>query len=107
MKITLFQAYCTMYCSHLWSVYTKRCFNDARVAYNNVFRILLRVDRKLSISNTFVNNNIMTFESKQRTLRSSFYLRLKKSENTLIGAALSMYVRFDSAFWKRLYSECF
>ena len=66
VKITLFQAYCSsMYCSHLWSVFTKKCVNDVRVAYNNVFRILMRVDRKLSISNTFVNNNIMTFESKQ------------------------------------------
>ena len=108
VKICLFNAYCSgMYCSHLWSSYTQKSINDVRVSYNNAFRIILGIKHRLSISETFVGNSIMTFHCKQRTARSRFYLRLKESRNNLIKATLSLDVVRHSIFWRKTFADCF
>ena len=48
VKIKLFQTFCSaMYCSHLWSVFTKQCISDMRVAYNNSYRILMNIKHRI------------------------------------------------------------
>ena len=108
VKICLFKAYCSvLYCSHLWSTYTQKCISDVKVSYNNAFRILLGIRQRLSISETFVGNCIMTFQCKLRLARSKFYLRLVYSENSLIEAGLSWNVMRDSLFWRKILTDCF
>ena len=67
--------------------------SDIRVSYNNSYRILLNIKHRLSISETFVRNHILTFDSKLRAARAGFYLRLNRSTNTLVCSTLSDYVR--------------
>ena len=108
VKLYLFKAYCSaMYCAHLWSVFNKKSMNEIRVSYNNAFRILLGIRCRISISQTFVNNCIMTFDSKQRTARSRFYCRLNESNNILIKSVLSFDVFQKSALCKRVLADCF
>ena len=42
VKKTLFKSYlCNLYCSTLWSSYTKSCYSKLTSSYNNSFRFLL------------------------------------------------------------------
>ena len=85
VKLTLFRSFCTnLYCSQLWSTYTKKCLNNLRVAYNNAFRILMGYARDCSASNMFVSNSIPTFEVLRRKYIYNFRKRLDNSDNVLI-----------------------
>ena len=62
VKYCLFRAYMsTAYGCQLWTCYKKTVFRKAAVAYNNVYRKLFNLKRGTSISATFVNNNVDTF----------------------------------------------
>ena len=52
----------SFYCSYLWTHYKKSSFSKIRVAYNNLYRNILHVSRRSSVSAMFVQNNIPDFE---------------------------------------------
>ncbi len=73
-----------MYSSHLWSSFKESSFYQARVAYNNCFRILFKLPRSCSASQMFVFNDILSFGE---LLRKSVYncmCRVDSSQNTLV-----------------------
>ena len=85
VRMCLFRSFCTnMYCSSIWSSYTKKKMNSLRVAYNNAFRITMGYTRDCSASAMFVCNNIPTFEALRRKSMYNFYERVKNSANVLI-----------------------
>ena len=47
VKIKLFTTYCSqIYCAHLWQYRdTDKSYRKVKVAYNNIFRFLLRLPR--------------------------------------------------------------
>ena len=80
-------AYCSsLYCCSLWSNYTQQMYTRMRVAYNNIFRSLMHVDRRSSVSKAFIEYDIDAFEVLIRKNICSLRNRLFDSENVLIQA---------------------
>ena len=104
VKIALFRAYCTpLYTAHLWCNYSKAKMKKLQVAYNDAFRILLKLPRWTSASEMFVTNNVPTFDALLRNLMYRFMCRLTASKNIII-VSLSDITKSDtrylSCFWK-------
>ena len=76
VKTQLFNTYCSnLYASHLWHNYSKKEFHRVRVAYNNVFRALMSITRGCSISQSFVDLDVSTFNSLLRNYTNVFSSR--------------------------------
>ncbi len=109
VKLQLFQTYCiNMYAAHLWSQYTVEVFNKVKVAYNDIFRALMDIGRRSSISAAFVQRNICTFNALQRKRIYGFYTRMLASDNKLVRCIINspffIYGSHISAHWqKQLY----
>ena len=74
VKTQLFKTYCSnLYASHLWHNYSKKEFHRVRVAYNNVFRALMSITRGCSISQSFVDLDVSTFNALLRNYTNVFF----------------------------------
>ena len=102
VKAVLFMSYCTpLYCSHLWSSYTKGAYNKLRIAYNNVFRILMHEPKFCSASHMFVCRNVPTCQMIFRRYMFSFISRIKLSLNSIVHALVhSSDVKYSSPLWR-------
>ena len=90
VKVTLFKTYCSQfYGSHLWSSYTRHALDRLRVAYNNVFRILMKVDKRSSISAILVNCNVNGAICVRRRSVTSFHDRIMNSDNLLVSTVVN------------------
>ena len=106
IKCLLFQSFCTnFYCSSLWSSFNMSTIHNAKVAFNNVFRYLLGIRERCSISQLFLNNNVDSFYVLLRKSIFNLYMRLKECDNALVSCVLnSFYFYFQSPLflhWKR------
>ena len=82
--IELCRSFCTtFYCPYFWTAYKKTTFSKIRVAYNNVYRKLLGLCRRSSVSEMFAMNNISNFEALIRKSIFAFKTRLSNSDNTI------------------------
>jgi len=102
----LFQSFCTnLCCSSLWSSFNMSTTHTAKVAFNNVFRYLLGIQERCSISQLFLNNNVDSFYVLLRKSIFNLYKRLKECDNALVSCVLnSFYFYFQSPLflhWKR------
>ena len=85
VKSQLFQSYCsTMYCGALWSKFRTSSYKSIIVAYNNVFRYLMKVKGQCSISNLFLVNNVDHCKVLFRKAIFSLLSRVLNSDNILI-----------------------
>ena len=104
VKISLFRAYCTpLYTAHLWCNYSKARMRKLQVAYNDAFRILLKLPRWTSASFMFVHSNVPTFHAVLRNLMFKFMGRLIDSENEIIMALTVIThsdTRYSSCLWR-------
>ena len=111
VKKTLFTAYCTnFYCIPLWCKFTQGTFMKVKVAYNNVFRSLFNYDRRASVSQMFVTNNVFNFDSIYRKCVYDFKSRVLKSQNCiLLALTRNFYVASNELFsrWQRALYTCF
>ena len=73
-----------MYAAHLWSNFASEAYNKVSFAYNNIFRSLMYVDRRPSISAAFVQQNVPSFAVLLRKIIFRMYERMLKSENCLV-----------------------
>ena len=89
-KIRLFKAYIyQVYCCHLWYRYKKESMHKLKVAYNNIFRVLLKVPRmndgiNNSIRALFVRCHVQTLFERLRWSQARFMERLICSQNTIV-----------------------
>jgi hypothetical protein len=84
-KSYLFKTYCyQMYCCQLWTNYSTTTFNSLKVAFNNVFRLLLKIPRQTSITKEFVCRYVDSFKVRLRKTCANFLLRLRNSDNSLL-----------------------
>ena len=84
VKCLLFRSYCTnLYCASLWCNYTASSFSRIKVAYNNIFRMLLSVKRR-EVYGAYVRFNVDSFQVVLRKSIYTFIQRLLKSNNCLI-----------------------
>ena len=80
VKRRLFQYFCsTVYCSSIWSRFTVESMWLLKVTYNRMFRILMRLKHRSSMSANFV-----TIRKMIGYFRESAY----KSDNVLLKAIL-------------------
>ena len=103
VKITLFETFCTpMYTAHLWRRYKSRSMQKLKVAYNDGMRLLLKVPRRSSASQMFVNVGVSTCPAVLRNFMYSFMCRISVSPNSIITALVNpamSTVRFTSRLW--------
>ena len=103
VKISLFKAYCTpLYTAHLWCHYKQGSMRKLMVAYNDSMRLLLRIPRRSSASQMFVNAGVPTCAAVLRNLMYKFMCRASESQNTLVAVLASpkcSSVRLFSNMW--------
>ena len=74
VKLTLFRSYCTcFYCPFLWTHYKKSTHSKLRVAFNNVYRRILKLPPRSSASTMYAVNHIDSFEIFSSKTCSWFY----------------------------------
>ena len=97
VKIALFRSCCTcFYCPFLWTHYKKSTHSKLRVAFNNVYRRILKLPPRSSAITMYVINNIDSFEVLIRKRLFGFTERLNNCENTIIKCINNSWVlRFD------------
>ncbi len=89
-KVELFRAYCSnFYLCQLWCNYNVSTYRKLKVAYNNVFRALLNVNRRDSVSEAFVRTNCDCFNVTIRKSVYNFYSRIMASGNSLVSTIVS------------------
>ena len=91
--------YTVFYCPYFWTQCKKTTFSKIRVAYNNVFRNIMRVSRRASASGMFVFHDILNFEAFLRKSIYSFTTRLSSSSNKLSCAIEQSWI-MKSLVWK-------
>ena len=85
LKLALFRSYCTcFYCPFLWTHYKKSTHSKLRVAFNNVYRRILKLPPRSSASTMYAVNHIDSFEILVRKRVVGFTERLKISKNLII-----------------------
>ena len=85
VKLALFRSYCTcLYCLFLWTHYKKSNYSKLRVAFNNVYRRILKLLSRNSASTIYVVNNIDSLEVLVRKRIFGFMERFNYSDNTII-----------------------
>ena len=97
VKIALFRSYCTCFsCPFLWTHYKKSTHNKLKVAFNNVYRRILKLPPRSSACAMHAINNIDSFEVLIRKRIFGFTERLHNCENTIIKCInKSRVLRFD------------
>ena len=104
VKVSLFRAYCTpFYTAQLWCKYRTAKLKKLQVAYNDAFRILLKLPRWTSASSLFVTSNVPTFHAVLRNFMYKLMCRLLESKNKLIIALTDTKqsdTRYSSGLWK-------
>ena len=82
VKNILFRYFCSsIYGINLWCRYPASSINRLRVAYNNAYRILFNLPRRIHINETMVSNGISNFYSLMRKRTANFIIRCKHSPN--------------------------
>jgi hypothetical protein len=85
VKLCLFRTFCcNMYCSQLWSRYTKVTMNKLKVTYHNALRWLLKLPRDCSASGMLVSRNLLSFNALRRKYMFSFQQRMTCSASDII-----------------------
>ena len=101
VKTELFKSYLySMYGMHLWNSFSNSSLYKLKIAYNDVFRKLFKIDRRASISAAFVSFNVDCFRVRKRKGVFSFLQRLHTSPNQLVDIILrSVFFSFGSKMY--------
>ena len=90
IKRTLFRTYCTSnYGCELWTMYSRCKYKEITVAYNNIFRKLMNIQRGTSISTEFVKANVNPLKVIIRKCTGSIRKRLYSSDNAIVQAIMT------------------
>ena len=108
VKLRLFISHCTnMYGPQLWSKFHNEKFGKLKVAYNNIFRHLMHIHVRDSISAKFMCYNVNAFPVVYRKLAYGFYKRLHNTDNLLLNAIVtSAFFVYKSALhmqWRKTF----
>ena len=110
VKIYIFKTYFSnCYCNQLWCNYILQDLTKVKTAFNNIFRLLMRIPRApgISISKECVFMNICSFDVSMRKSSASFRQRLFRSKNCLImNVTGSHFFMFSSSINIYIYILC-
>ena len=108
VKCALFKAYCyCLYTGSLWAKYRMSTMNKLRVAYNNVFRKLLRVPQWHSARTLFVNLGVRSFYENIRTASYSLMHRVTGCQNSIVQVLLQSDSFVHSATRRRWHANLY
>ena len=101
VKSQLFKSYCSnFYGSHLWCNFNINSLNRIKVAYNRVFRILMALHHRISMSFTFLNYGIDHFNVIYRKSITGFIKRVESSCNGMVAEIISSCFYTSSSLYK-------
>ena len=87
IKVLLFKLFCcNIYCAGMWCNYKQLSLSRMRIAYNNAFRILMKLPKNCSAIEMFVNRRINTFHAIIRNQMYSLMFRISESKNSFVNA---------------------
>ena len=90
VKCKLFDSFCSsFYGCALWRNYKQSTITRVNTSYNKVFRYLMKLERRVSMSQTFVSCRIPNFPVLRRRLFLSLYKRVCLSHNSLVAAIVN------------------
>ena len=100
VKCCMFKYYCsTMYCSSMWFDSTVTSMKKLKIAYNNGLRRLLNLPKYNSVSEMFVNLNILSFGEQLQKSVFSFRKRIINSDNSLVHGIVNSAAPLFSKIW--------
>lgn len=111
VKCKLFKSYCSsFYCCQTWNMYKSETIRRLKVAYNNVFRQLMKLAPRTSMSYAMSTCDINHFNVIYRKSINCFNNRLSLSSNILVKTVIeSLYFMNGNMFktWPNiLYMRC-
>ena len=102
VKCQLFKTYCSsFYCCQLWSDFNMESSRRLRVAYNRIFRILMKLEKRISMSTTFIEHHVLHSDVIQRKAMFSCMDRISNSDNVILQAIVNSSHYFNSSIFKR------
>ncbi len=102
IKLTLFRSYCLpTYCSHLWVHYKKCTYSKIRVAFNNVYRLILGFSRSDSASHMYVSNGLDNFDTVLRKNVYGFMQRVCNIKNDIVRSVVSCAMTMSNGMWSK------
>ena len=108
VKCELFKTYfSSFYCCQLWCNYAKETGRRFKVAYNRVFRVLLQLDRRTSMSQAFIECNILHSSVILRKSMFSFLTRVSTCENSIIKSIFNSSHFFNSVMFNHWCANLF
>ena len=85
VKVQLFSTYCsTIFGCQLWSNYRQESLRRLKVAYNRIFKLLMKINGAVSMSALLLSYNVSHFNVLLRKLIIGFMKRIAESDNILI-----------------------
>ena len=99
VRNSLFRYFCfSIYGINVWCHYPTSSINRLCVAYDNAYRILFNIPRRIHINETMVNNGTSTFYSLTRKYTANVMIRCKHSPNAYILQIFGSACFLDSDF---------
>lgn len=104
VKCMLFNTYISnFYMTYLWCTYNNEPFHKFRMAYNNTFRTLFKLDRLCSISGELHLRRLYTCEELQQKLLYRFFIRVYMSKNDIMSAIVNSDISTRNEIFKKMY----
>ena len=88
-----------MYCSHLWVQYNKCTYSKLRVAFNNVYRLILGFNRSDSASHMYVSNGLDNVDTVLRKNVYGFMQRVCNIKNDIVRSIVSCAMTMNNGMW--------
>ena len=108
VKTLLFKTYCTsFYCSHLWKLYDNTVITRLKTSFNRVFRMLINLERRASVSGAMVQANTDGFSCILRKQLFSFKNRLANVENNIVKFLHEGIYFYSSKMFKRWFKDLY
>jgi hypothetical protein len=108
VKILLFKTFCcNMYCSQLWSNFSKASFSKLKISFNRIFRILMSLDYKSSVSHAMLETDVNTFDFIVRNYIYKFKKRLIECNNLVTSTLLNSIQFYTSSIFKHWQQKLF
>ena len=84
------KSYCSaFYCCQLWCNYSSETARRFKVAYNRIFRVLMGLEKRVSMSKVFITARILHSSVILRKAYFSCMNRINSSSNILIQAIIN------------------
>jgi hypothetical protein len=90
-----------------WGTYKKKSYERFRIAYNNVFRMFMKIGNRQSISKAMTGCDIPNFSAIQKNYIGSFMQRLEKCDNLCVKILCNWMGFYSSSIYKSWLSKLY